>query len=123
MTDGRSTIEALHGSDGGSGMTQVFRLAEHGRTFSTRPTGAMLRDALVDASTAADEVTIDFDGVLAISYSFADEFAGQLAVWAEAGRVPFTPRFVGATAEVDRVLGRAFQNRVDGAHSPPVART
>jgi hypothetical protein len=96
-------------------MTFVFRLADHGRAFSTRPLGAELRDALILDADAARDVQIDLEGVLAISYSFADEFAGELVTRANAGTCAFQPSFTGGSPAVLRVLDRAFINRLGTA--------
>lgn len=93
-------------------MTLIFRLADHGSTFSTRPRGVELRSELLDRARSEEDVCVDFSEVLSISYSFADEFAGDLAQAAQDGDLAFTPSFVGASPEVKRVLIRAFENRV-----------
>jgi len=56
----------------------TFRLADYGKTLSTRLRGAKVREALL-AQMEGDQVVVDCADVLAISYSFADEFAGKLA--------------------------------------------
>jgi hypothetical protein len=54
----------------------LLALSHFDTTFSTRPRGEELRLRVEAAVKAGDPVTIDLSGVLAISYSFADEFAG-----------------------------------------------
>jgi hypothetical protein len=54
----------------------VVRLAEHGKTLATRPLAAELRERLDCQKESTIE--LDFEGVLGVSYSFADEFLGRL---------------------------------------------
>ena len=56
-----------------------FRLTDYGEVFSTRPRGAELLALLEQQASAATVIEIDFDGVKSVSYSFADEFVGELA--------------------------------------------
>jgi hypothetical protein len=89
----------------------LLALSHFDTTFSTRPRGEELRLRVEAAVKAGDPVTIDLSGVLAISYSFADEFAGVLAQHAAASPTPRSLTFVGASADVERVLRRAWRNR------------
>lgn len=56
-----------------------FRLKDYGEVFSTRSRGAELLAVLEEQAKAASVIEIDFDGVKGLSYSFADEFVGELA--------------------------------------------
>jgi STAS-like domain of unknown function (DUF4325) len=58
-----------------------YRLADHSLVFSTRDRGARMRADLLEkiAASPYDEHIVDFDGVLSASYSFIDEFIGELA--------------------------------------------
>jgi hypothetical protein len=56
----------------------VFRLADYGAVFSTRPKGASMRRLVLASHEAGEEIHLSFDGVQSISYSFADEFLGPL---------------------------------------------
>lgn len=60
-------------------MALLFSLREHGTTFATRGRGAELRETVLARSVHDSAVTIDFEGVTHVSYSFADEFVGRLA--------------------------------------------
>ncbi len=88
-----------------------FRLSDFGSTFSTRPRGTELRVALVQAAAHETEVEVDLDGVLSVSYSFADEFAATLIQASADGSSPFVVNLAGASPEVERVIGRAIANR------------
>lgn len=57
-----------------------FRLAEYGLVFSTRDRGSKLRADLLEsiAQTTAGTTVIDFADVRSASYSFIDEFIGEL---------------------------------------------
>ena len=84
----------------------VFEMAQHGTTFSTRPTGVELRAMIEEQAGHAEAVVIDFRGVLDVSSSFADEFIGELAAERPTS-------VVGASAEVQRVVTRVLDRRSD----------
>jgi hypothetical protein len=88
-----------------------FRLSDFGSTFSTRPRGIELRDALVQEAIHEADVEVDLNGVLSVSYSFADEFAAGLVQASTEGSIPFVVHLTGASPEVERVIGRAVANR------------
>jgi anti-anti-sigma regulatory factor len=92
-------------------MSFVYRLEEHGRTFSTRPRGVEMREALLLEAEAAEAVELDFAGVLSVSYSFADEFVGALHQAENAEELPFSISITGTSEEVSRVVERAIANR------------
>lgn len=100
-------------------MSFVYRLEEHGRTFSTRPRGAQMREALLLEAQSADAVELDFSGVLGVSYSFADEFVAALHQAESNAELPFSVSTTGASHEVSRVIERAIANR----SRPEVAST
>lgn len=89
----------------------LLALSHFDTTFSTRQRAEALRLRVEEAVKAGDPVTIDLSGILAISYSFADEFAGVLAQHAAASPMPQSLTFVGASPDVERVLRRAWRNR------------
>lgn len=99
----------------GQSMRCVYTVVERGRTFSTRPRGAELRESLLQEMKGAEHVTLDFSGVLSISYSFADEFVGRLEQAADQSQVPFGLSVIGASDEVQRVIDRARSNRAEVA--------
>jgi hypothetical protein len=88
-----------------------FRLSDFGSTFSTRPRGIELRDALVQEALHQADVEVDLNGVLSISYSFADEFVAELVQASADDSTPFVVHLTGASPEVERVIGRAIANR------------
>lgn len=57
----------------------TMTLSEFGTTFATRPWGAELRAKATDLAGRERHLELDCTGVLAVSYSFADEFAGRLS--------------------------------------------
>ena len=95
-------------------MSFVYSLSERGRTLSTRPRGAQLREELLAAVSLEASVELDFTGVLSVSYSFADEFVACLRAREAEGNLPFSVSVVGASDEVARVLDRAVANRLEG---------
>lgn len=84
------------------------RLADHGKTLATRPLAAKLRDGV---HLPSDEVIeLDFEDVLAVSYSFADEFLGRLAASTLESGGPKVS-VLNASDEVRSVLERALEHR------------
>ena len=83
-----------------------FRLADYGLVFSTRDRGKdMLRDLHSwRGSTPVDDITIDFAGVRSSSYSFVDEFVGELFESA-------SPRLVHVPPSAARSIERSFRLR------------
>jgi hypothetical protein len=69
-----------------------MRLADHGHAFSTRPRGAALLADFEEHAAGSSEAIIDFQDVLSISYSFADEFVGALLERAAQGAYTFDVR-------------------------------
>jgi hypothetical protein len=92
-------------------MPYKYRLADLGSTFSTRPRGVELRNALIQQVDGEALVEIDFSSVLSISYSFADEFAAALALGSADGSLPFAVELIHASDEVARVIERAIAKR------------
>jgi hypothetical protein len=90
-------------------MPMTFRLAEHGRTLSTRWRGAAVRGDLLVRLQGAQAV-LDCEDVLAISYSFADEFAGKLAQGSE-DWPPIELQLVHASRSVAEPLETAIGRR------------
>jgi STAS-like domain of unknown function (DUF4325) len=88
-----------------------FCLSDFGSTFSTRPRGIELRDTLVQKAGHEVEVEVDLEGVLSVSYSFADEFAAGLVQGSTDGSIPFAVHLIGASSEVERVIDRAIAHR------------
>jgi hypothetical protein len=86
----------------------TVRMCDHARAFSTRPRGAELADAVRRAAQAADHVDIDFTGVLAVSYSFIDQFTRDLD---GESSTSWTICFVGMAPSVERVVRRNCSHR------------
>jgi hypothetical protein len=55
-----------------------YRLADHGLVFSTRDRGARILADLREKTASVATVAIDFSDVRSVSYSFVDEFIGEL---------------------------------------------
>lgn len=92
-----------------------YRLADYGLVFSTRERGArMLGDLLAKArGVPLETVRIDFDGVRSASYSFIDEFIGELVQKAAAS----PPRCINVSPVAARTIERSMRRRglsVDG---------
>jgi len=56
----------------------TIRLLEWGEFLGTRSLGREIHDVILDSLSAETPVTIDFTGVLSVSWSFADECFGRL---------------------------------------------
>lgn len=95
-----------------------FRLSDFGSTFSTRPRGIELREALVKDACHEVDVEVDLAGVLSVSYSFADEFIAGLVQGSADGSIPFVVHLTGASPEVERVISRAVAHRQSLASTP-----
>src|SRR5688572_10806043 len=87
-----------------------YRLADHGLVFSTRDRGArMLADLREKAGEAAiPSVVIDFAEVKSVSYSFIDEFIGELFAAADQDQLPTLANVPPAAA---RTIERSLQRR------------
>jgi hypothetical protein len=85
-----------------------FSLSDFGRVFSTRDRGAEVRQATLDRLNGEPVSTlcIDLDGVLSLSYSFVDEYIGELATGG--GQ---SPSFANASALTARTIARSLENR------------
>lgn len=66
-----------------------YRVADHGRVFSTRDRGSELLSDFVSFYDQHDagSIVLDFDGVLNMTPSFADEFVGELLVRSVRGEI------------------------------------
>ena len=86
-----------------------YRLADQGHVFSSRDRGARLRADLRektgDGSLA--DVVINFEDILSVTYSFADEFIGQLVQDAGDG----IPRCVNVAPGIARTIERSLKKR------------
>jgi hypothetical protein len=92
-----------------------YRLADFGRIFSTRDRGAeMRRDALERLSGApVTSLIIDLDGVLSVSYSFVDEYIGELTEMSGG----HAPSFANMSPLAARTISSSLANR--GFEIPP----
>lgn len=66
-----------------------YRVADHGRVFSTRDRGTQLLSDYVSFCDRHGESTVvlDFEGVLSMTPSCADEFVGELLVRSTRGEI------------------------------------
>ncbi len=86
-----------------------YCLADHGLVFSTRDRGGRILADLRE-KTADAPVTIDFSGVMSLSYSFVDEFIGQLLEDAStSGEV--LPTFANVPPSAGRTIERSLSRR------------
>ena len=67
-----------------------YRVADHGRVFSTRDRGAQLLSdfsSFCDHESGTSSIVLDFEGVLSMTPSFADEFVGELLARSARGEI------------------------------------
>lgn len=91
-------------------MPKTFELSSRATTFATRPFGAEMR---LEARTLLGRdrrLVLDCSNVLAVSYSFADEFAGKLTQ-GERDLPPIDVSIVNASCDVSAVIERAIVRR------------
>lgn len=88
-------------------MPVSIQMAEYGSTMATRQRGSELRAEIQTVIGDIGQVVLDFQGVLSISNSFADEFFGPMAVGG------IGPKFepINARDEVQRVIDRVLDRR------------
>jgi hypothetical protein len=101
----------------------VVRICEHDAGTGTRKAAEQLRLYLVNLlSQGAPRLTLDFDGVVVVSASFADEVIGKLAN--ECGPMRFfsTFRLVNMTPTIEALLDRAVRLRIGTEHPPAITR-
>jgi STAS-like domain of unknown function (DUF4325) len=91
----------------------TFRVVAHGTVFSTRDRGEKLLEEVDRALADGEDLVVDFDGVLSISHSFADEFIGALFE-AKPGEVTIE----NAAPSVERAIQRSLRARGHG--QPPI---
>lgn len=85
-------------------------LADRGSVFSMRDRGRRLLADLRDEIERDDELVLDFEGVISLSHSFADEFVGELAEQAARGKLPH-PEVINAAAPIHQAINRSFRAR------------
>jgi STAS-like domain of unknown function (DUF4325) len=71
------------------GSAMHYRVADHGRVFSTRDRGSRVLADFVSVYERHDwsSIVLDFEGVRSMTPSFADEFVGELLVRSERGEM------------------------------------
>jgi hypothetical protein len=101
----------------------VFQLSDHGTAFSTRAFGAQLLDELIQAADEHTSVVVDFRDVRLVSYSFADEFVGNLATRWQSSELSFAPTLMNVSINPQRIIRRSLANRNidEGILAAPVA--
>lgn len=97
-------------------MPERVRLADHGVTLATRPLGAQIREATLERISDDDLVELDFDGVLSVSYSFADELVGRLVT-----ENPDRVKVLNASQDVEHVVARVINRRCGEASAAVLA--
>jgi anti-anti-sigma regulatory factor len=83
-----------------------YSLADHGLVFSTRDRGARMLADLQAKCDGARTVTIDFSDVRSVSYSFVDEFLGQLVQ-----STAVSPALVNVPPMAARTIERSLRRR------------
>lgn len=89
-------------------MTVSIEMAQYGSTMATRQRGSQLRTEVQEIA-GIDSIVLDFQGVLSISNSFADEFFGPMITSAGDSEPPF--EVVNTREEVQRVVDRVVERR------------
>lgn len=88
-----------------------FALKSFGVVFSTRDRGARMLEAVEPHLARGEHLVIDFADVMSVSYSFADEFVGELLERAAAGMYPREPALEHVDAAVYRTIAKSLHNR------------
>lgn len=92
-------------------LTRTMTLADtHGPVLTGRATAARIADAVKEQVARGADVVLDFEGVQAVSPSFADELFGKLRV-GESGR---HVHFVNLSEHLGAVSRMAQQRRSAG---------
>lgn len=87
-----------------------YRMAEHGSVFSTRDRGSRLLADLESAYNRDGSLIIDFEGVLSMTHSFADQFLGELLIRGARGEIP-QPQLVNLDSVPRRAVERCAEVR------------
>lgn len=56
----------------------IIKFSQYGKSLGTRTLGKSIRNSVVEQINDGNSVVFDFDGVMTINNSFADEFLGKL---------------------------------------------
>jgi anti-anti-sigma regulatory factor len=102
-------LESIESDDG----RYIVRVIDHAQGTGTREAAEGLRNYLVNyLHEGAPSLTLDFDGVVMVSSSFADETIGKLAE--ELGIIGFSRQFrlVNMNRDIQMLLDRAIALRV-----------
>lgn len=93
-------------------MAVSIQMIEYGSTMATRQRGEELRAKVLDIAGQDSHVVLDFEGVLSVSSSFADELIGRLAVGDGSGGTDNrTIGVINAREEVRQVLDSVLERR------------
>ena len=98
-------------------MPDVFKLANSEGDCLTRSQGEKVRVRLVeyyDALSENDELVIDFEGIVAMTPSFADECFGKLAQRIGAERFRASVTLTGANETLHVLLNSVLRRRLAG---------
>lgn len=101
-------------------MAVSIQMIEYGSTMATRQRGAELRSKVLDIAGDTTHLVLDFQGVLGVSSSFADEFVGRLADDGGDGETDRHIEVVNARDEVQRVVESVLARR-RGIMPQPIA--
>jgi hypothetical protein len=88
-----------------------IRLDQFGRVFSTRGRAKSIRCQIENQGVDRVQIILDFDGVSAVSASFADELFGELAQMYIDDRFRAQPVAIGLTAQTQRAILSSLANR------------
>ena len=84
----------------------VLRLADHGLVLMLRVRGEAIRVEMHDVLTPGETVIIDSDEVRSASYSFLDEFVGELAA-----RLEPSPELINVPHKISEMIVYSMHNR------------
>jgi STAS-like domain of unknown function (DUF4325) len=84
----------------------TYRLADHGRVFSTRDRGARVGAEICELAKQDGQIVVDLADVISVSYSFVDELVSSLTELIKADRLEFANVPPQAARTIERSLKR-----------------
>lgn len=88
-----------------------YVVSQHGQAFATRARADQIRSEIDEVAQGCSEVLIDFEGVRSLSFSFADELFGMLAIRHAKAPAELRPVAIGLSAQAQRVLLGSLSQR------------
>lgn len=88
-----------------------IRLDQFGCVFSTRGRAKSIRFEIENQAADHNQIILDFNGVNAVSASFADELFGELVQMYIDEKLVARPVAIGLTAQTQRALLSSLSNR------------